>query len=84
MQNRQTVGHLKNIVEVVRDHDDGDAARSKLADHVEHHRRLRDTKRRRRLVHDRELRLPHHRASHRDGLTLSTGERADGLANRAN
>ena len=40
-------------------------------DQVEHHRGLRDAERRGRLVHDHELRVPHHGAGDRDRLPLA-------------
>ena len=50
---------------------------------VEHLPGLRDAERRRRLVEDDELGIPHHRLGHRDRLALAARERGDRLADRA-
>src|SRR5438445_2666395 len=82
VHHRDAVGHLEDVVQVVRDDHDRKASIAQPFDQVEHHLRLHHSERSRRLVHDHQLGVPHHCFGHRDRLTLATGQRGDGLANR--
>jgi hypothetical protein len=58
-------------VEVVRDEDDADALLAEATHELQHLLGLRDAERRRRLVEDDELPVPHHRARDGDRLALA-------------
>ena len=53
---------------------------AEAAHELQHLLGLRDAERRRRLVEDDELPVPHHRARDGDGLPLAARERCDRLA----
>ena len=77
------VGHLEDVVQVVRDEHDREALLAQAPHEVEHLPRLRDAQRRRRLVEDHELRVPHDGLGHRDRLALPTGQAGHRLAHGA-
>ncbi len=70
---------LEDVVQVVRDEDDGEPLLGQAPDELEHLLGLRDAERRGRLVEDHELRVPHHRARNGDRLALPTREGRDRL-----
>ena len=70
---------LEDVVQVVRDEDDGEPLLGQTPDELEHLLGLRDAERGRRLVEDDELRVPHHRARDCDRLALSAREGRDRL-----
>jgi hypothetical protein len=82
-QHGDPVCDLEDVVEVVRDEHDGQPALRQPAHEVEHLARLRDAERRRGLVEDHDLRVPHHRLGDGDGLALSSREPGDRLAHGA-
>ena len=53
-EDRDPVGHLEDVVEVVRDEDDREPLLGETSDEVEHLTRLRDAERGRRLVEDHD------------------------------
>ena len=77
------IGDREDVVEVVRDQNDGEALLAEPLDEFEHLLGLRDPERRGRLVEDDELRVPHHGAGNRDRLALPARERRHLLADRA-
>ena len=64
----------------MRYHHDRESAVAQALDEVEHHFGLHDPERGRGLVHDHQLRVPHHRFGDGHRLALATGERGHRLA----
>ena len=83
IENRDAVRDLEHVDEVVGDHQHRDTPRSQAVDQPEHHGRLGHAQGGRRLVHDDEPGVLHHRPGHGHGLALAAGERTDHLADRA-
>ena len=81
-QHDDAVGDRQHVVQPVRDQDDGDAFRLQPADQVEHALHLAHGKRRRRLVHDDQLRVEGQRTRDRHRLLLAARERADRAVDR--
>ena len=77
------VGHLEDVVEVVRDHQHRSALIRKALDEVEDHPGLRHAERGSRLVHDDEPGRLHDGLRDGDGLALPPGQRCHGLADGA-
>ena len=73
----------EDVVQVVRDQDDGEPLVREALDELEHLLGLRDAERGGRLVEDHEPGVPHHRAGDGDRLALAAGEGRDRLADRA-
>ena len=82
-QHGDPVGDLEDVVQVVRDQDDGEPLLGQPLDELEHLLRLRDAERGGRLVEDHEPRVPHHRAGDGDGLSLAARKGRDRLPDRA-
>ena len=82
-QHGDPVGDLEDVVQVVRDQDDGEPLLGQALDELEHLLRLRDAERGGRLVEDHEPRVPHHRAGDGDGLPLAARQGRDRLPDRA-
>src|SRR3954464_14036385 len=82
-QHGDVVGDLEDVVEVMRDDDDGESLMAEAADEIEHLARLGDAERGRRLVEDDDLRVPHDGLGDRHRLPLSTRQAGHGLAHRA-
>ena len=82
VQDGDPVGHGEDVVEVVRDHQHRQAVVPQASYQVEHHRRLRHAQSGRRLVHDDQLGVPHHRLGDRHRLALTPRQRPDRLADR--
>jgi hypothetical protein len=74
---------LEDVVQVVRDDHDGEALVGEPPHQFEHLLGLRDAERRRRLVEDDKLRIPHNGARDSDGLALAARECGDRLPDRA-
>src|ERR1051325_8729301 len=83
VEDRNPVGDLENVVQVVGDDHHSQPAVAQPLDEVEHLSRLHDAEGRGGLVHDHELGVPHHRLGHRHRLTLASRQRGDGLPDRA-
>ncbi len=83
VQDRDPVGHLEDVVEVVRDHADRDAAAGERLIRSSTISRLGDAERGGRLVHDHQLGVANQRLGDGDRLTLPAGQRGDRLADRA-
>ena len=83
VEDRDPVGDLEDVVEVVRDHHHRHALAGQPLDQVEHLRGLRHAQRGGRLVHDDQLGLGQHGLGDRHRLALTAGQRGDGLADRA-
>src|ERR1039457_2777819 len=79
----QPVSDLENLVEVVRDQEDGMPAVLQPSDEIQDKLGLGHAQRRRRLVHDDEPGVQHHGLGHGDRLPLPPGQRADQLPDRA-
>src|SRR5438445_5300959 len=77
---RDVVRDLEDVVQVVRDDHHGQALVAQPPDEVEHHPGLDDAERGRRLVHEHEFRVPHHRLGDGDRLALPPGQRRHRLA----
>src|SRR5438132_12085740 len=58
---RDAIGDLEDVIQVVRDDHDRESAVAQALDEVEHHLGMNDAERGGRLVHDHQLRVPHHR-----------------------
>ena len=82
-QHGDPVGDLEDVVQVVRDEHDADAAVGEAADEVEHLARLCHAQGGRRLVEDDHLRLPHDRFRDRDRLPLTARQPGHLLADGA-
>ena len=67
----------EDVVEVVADQDDAEAAVGQPADQAQHLLGLGDAQRGGRLVEDDELGVPQHGAGDGDGLPLATGQAGD-------
>src|SRR2546421_12814022 len=80
VEDRDVVRDLEDVVQVVRDDHHGEALVAQPPDEVEHHPGLDDAQRGGRLVHDHQLRVPHHRLGDGDRLALPSGQRCDRLA----
>src|SRR5258708_31048584 len=82
IQDGDAVRHFENVGEVVRDDHHGEAAVAQTLDEVEHLPRLHNPEGGRGLVHDHQLRIPHHGFGDRHRLALSTRERRHRLPDR--
>src|SRR5438093_2147846 len=80
VHHRDAVGDLEDVVQVVGDHHHGKALVTESPDEVQHHLGLDDAKRRRGLVHDHQLGVPHDGFRHGHRLPLAAGEGCDRLA----
>src|SRR5215472_1906009 len=83
VEHRDPVGHGEHVVQVVRDDHDRQPPLAEAAHQVQHLPRLDHPEGGRRLVHDHELRVPHHGLGHGHRLPLPSRERGDGLPDRA-
>ena len=79
-QDRDAVGDLLQLVHLVRDVDDADAARLQFADDLEQFGDLGVVQRRGRLVHDQHARVERQRLGDLDHLLLGDGQAADDRA----
>src|SRR5437868_1888978 len=70
VEHRDSIGHLENVVQIVRDHHHREPAFAKPPDQLENLIRLHDAERGGRLVEHDEFRIPHHSLGDRDGLSL--------------
>ena len=77
------VGYLEDVVHVVGDEQRRVPLLGEPAGEVQHHPRLGDAERSRRLVHDHQLRFPEHGLRDRHRLPLAARERGHRLADRA-
>src|SRR3989440_8583763 len=82
MNHGNPVGYLEDVVEVMRDHHDGEAAITQTPDQVEHHLGLHHPKGCGGFVQHNQLRVPHDRLSDRHRLTLPARERGHRLPDR--
>src|SRR2546430_9254530 len=80
VEDRDVVRDLEDVVQVVRDDHHGQALVAQPPDEVEHHPGLDHTERGRRLVHEHQLRVPHHRLVDGYRLALPSGQRCHRLA----
>ena len=71
---REAVRGGEDVVQVVRDHEHGEALIGQSPHEREHLLRLRDAEGGRRLVEDHQLGVPHHRLGDGDRLALTPGE----------
>ena len=78
-EDRDPCRRLEDVVQVVRDEDDGEPLLGQPPDELQHLLGLRDAERRGGLVEDDELGVPHHRSRDGDGLALPPRERRDRL-----
>ena len=76
------VRHGEDVVQVVRDQDDGEPLLGEARHELEHLLGLRDPERGGRLVEDHEPGVPHHGAGHGDRLALAARERRHRLPDR--
>src|SRR5262249_51344208 len=68
------VGDTEDLIEIMADHGDGEAAVAEPEDNLLYRLGLGDAEGRGRLIHDDELRAPGARARDRHDLPLSAGE----------
>src|SRR5256885_1000186 len=80
VEDRDVVRDLEDVIQVVGDDHHGQALVAQPPDEVEHHPGLDDAERGCRLVHEHELRVPHHRLGDGDRLALPPGQRCHRLA----
>ena len=77
-----TRAHLEDLLHVVADEDDDDAALAQRADELEDEPRLLDAERCRRFVHQHDALTPRDRAADRHRLALAPGQALDRGAHR--
>ncbi len=77
VHDRDAVGQVEDVVDVVADEEDPDALALQLTDEVAHLRGLRRTQRRRRLVHDEDAGVEVDGPGDGDRLALPSRERHD-------
>src|SRR5256885_1413979 len=82
VENRDPVRNLEDVVEVVRDHHDRQAAIAQAPDEVENHLGLYHTQRGGWLVQHHQLGVPHHGFGDRDRLPLAARQRCHRLPDR--
>src|SRR5437016_8240206 len=71
IEDSDPIRHLENIVQVVRDHHHSETAVAQSLDQVQHHAGLHHAQGGGGLVHDHELRVPHHCLGHCHRLALA-------------
>src|SRR5437660_5729796 len=82
VEHRDPVRDGEHVVEIVGDHHDRQAAVTEAIHELQDLIRLDDAEGGGGLVHDDELRVPHHRLGDGDRLPLAAGERGDRLPDR--
>src|ERR1700754_1222210 len=79
LQDAEVVAHHERVMRVVGDEHDAEAGAASRGRVLEHHTRLLDAERSRRLVEDEHARAEVHGPRDRDALALAARQRPDGL-----